>query len=89
MGQRNPAPPKGWLKPYKEWEKPSQWRRISQPSTVAIDSNICGSFWGLNFDSHLTRISRMDGFRIQDGIFGHCDVFFCAANPTISILGAI
>ena len=29
--------PKGWLKPYKSWNKPSiNWCRISQPSTVAI-----------------------------------------------------
>jgi hypothetical protein len=29
-GGRNPAPPKGWLKPYKSWDKPPiNWCRIS------------------------------------------------------------
>ena len=36
---RNPAPPKGWLKPYNQMilDKPSiNWCRISQPSTVSL-----------------------------------------------------
>ena len=37
---RNPAPPKGWLKAYKQWDKPSiNWCRIS--STVGFDSHGC------------------------------------------------
>ena len=36
MDGRNPASPKGWLKPYKSWDVYHRfnWCRISQPSTV-------------------------------------------------------
>ena len=40
---RKPAAPKGWLKPYKSWDKPSiSWCRISQPSTVWFFRQVTG-----------------------------------------------
>ena len=45
---RNPAPPKGWLKPHKYWDKPPiNWCRISQPSTVLRNYLVgfCATIW--------------------------------------------
>jgi hypothetical protein len=43
---RNPAPPKGWLKPYQKLAKPPiNWCRISQPSTVSL--LIMGISWNM------------------------------------------
>jgi len=58
---RNPAPPKGWLKPYKWWNKPPiNWCRIS-PSTVCLRSH-CTSFVSPFFTEkkhpHWYRMSR-------------------------------
>ena len=75
---RNPAAPKGWLKPYKQWEKPPlKCCRISQPSTfspVGWESNswarICWDMLGWSVtigDSGIVFSPSIEWWLIQQG----------------------
>ena len=42
MGQRNPASPKGWLKPYKSWDRPSfNWWFRNHPLNLRCPVSTC------------------------------------------------
>ena len=46
MGQRNPASPKGWLKPYKSWDRPSfNWWFRNHPLNLRCPVSTCSHWW--------------------------------------------